>query len=376
MSQRIEVNTNILTWAINRAGYEMHDFLLKFPKTQDWIDNKKKPTIKQLESFSKKVYVPFGYLLLKEPPKEELPIPYFRTGKGALNEINLNVYDTILMLQSRQEWLVDYLKDNEFEALQFVGKYNDQTNYLKIVRDIRQTLQLELDWARNFSTWEKALEHLTQRIEDIGIITTFNGIVGNNTRRKIKVEDCRGFVLVDEFAPFMFINNSDAKAAQMFTIIHELAHIWLGKSAGFDFKQMLPADDPIEKLCDLVAAEFLVPENLLLDLWKKDQKIKSLARKFKVSPIVIGRRALDLKLISRKYFFNFYKEYIEGLKNRKAKQGPGGNFYATAKKRISLTFAAHVNTAAKQNQILYKDAYKLTNLKGNTYQQFMIEYSL
>ncbi len=55
----------------------------------------------------------------------------------------------------------------------------------------------------------------------------------------------------------MFINNSDGKAAQMFTISHELAHIWTGHSAGFDFRELLPANDPVELLCDKVAAEFL-----------------------------------------------------------------------------------------------------------------------
>lgn len=92
-------------------------------------------------------------------------------------------------------------------------------------------------------------------IEDKGIITVFNGIVENNTSRPIPVDECRGFVW-DEMAPFMFINNADWKSAQMFTIVHELAHIWTGHSAGFDFRKLQPADDPIEILCDKVAAEF------------------------------------------------------------------------------------------------------------------------
>jgi Zn-dependent peptidase ImmA (M78 family) len=105
-------------------------------------------------------------------------------------------------------------------------------------------------------TWQEAQDHLIKHVEDKGIITVFNGVVENNTSRPIPVDECRGFVLVDEIAPFMFINNADYKSAQMFTIVHELAHIWTGHSAGFDFRKLQPADDPIEVLCDKVAAEF------------------------------------------------------------------------------------------------------------------------
>jgi len=229
-------------------------------------------------------------------------------------------------------------------------------------------------WASQFPTWEKALEFLTTKIEDIGIITIFNSVVENNTNRKLNVEDCRGFVLVDDLSPFMFINAADGKAAQMFTIVHELAHIWTGQSAGFDFRQLTPADEPIELLCDKVAAELLVPKEPFIVEWSHNPNIKYLSQVFKVSPIVIARRALDLGLIEKAQFFQFYNSYIEELRLKKEKQSGGGDFYATAKKRISLTFASHVNNAVKSNQLLYRDANKLTGLKGDTYQKFLTKH--
>src|SRR5690606_4678348 len=132
-------------------------------------------------------------------------------------------------------------------------------------------------------------------------------------------------------------------------LIHELAHVWLGESAGFDNKQLLPADDPTEILCDKVAAEFLVPEIFFREKWKSSQNIKYLSRVFKVSPIVIARRALDLGLMTKPTFFKFYDDYISEYKDKKEKQTSGGNFYATAKKRISLRFASYVNNAVKEN---------------------------
>ena len=165
---------------------------------------------------------------------------------------------------------------------------------------------------------------------------------------------------------------ADAKAAQMFTIIHELAHVWLGKSAGFDNANLLPADDPLELLCDKVAAELLVPEIYFIKKWETSQNFNYLSRIFKVSPIVIGRRALDLKLITFPRFMQFYNEYMNEIKERKDRQSSGGDFYATTKKRISLRFAAFVNNAVKENKLLYRDAYKLTNMKGETYNKFII----
>lgn len=363
-----------MEWAIIRAGFSLKDFFVKNPKVQEWITGNKYPTIKQLEDFTHKVHVPFGYLFLNEPPQEELNIPFFRTGKGDVKKVSLNVYHTIQMLQERQIWLTEYLMDSGYDNLPFVGSFDKKANYKEVVIDIRNTLQLPEDWASEFKTWEDTLEHLTKKIEEIGIIVTFNGVVGNNTRRKIPVEECRGFVLVNEKAPFLFINASDAKAAQMFTLIHEIAHIWIGKSAGFDNDDMMPADDPVEMLCDKIAAEFLAPEILFRELWKDTNNYITISRKLKVSPIVVARRALDLMLITKAEFFEFYHDYIESFRRKKENQSPGGNFYATARKRVSLRFANYVNNAVKEDHLLYRDAYRLTNLRGDTYEKFVNEY--
>jgi len=371
---RVDINKNLIEWAIIRDGHEIKEYLDANPEVKQWLTEDKKPTVKQLEDFSRKIHVPFGYLFLKEPPKEELNFPFFRTGKEATDQVSLNVYDIVQQVQKRQDWLSEYLQEEDHEPLAFVGKFNLETPFKEIVNDIRKTLGLQANWAGYHNTWERALEFLTIQIEEIGIVTNFSGIVGNNTRRTINVNECRGFVLVDNFAPFMFINSADAKAAQMFTIIHELAHIWIGQSAGFDMQKLLPANDPIELLCDKVAAEFLVPQDYLLSIWQEEKDFQKLNSVFKVSPIVVARRALDLNLISKNDFFGFYNNYMNQINNLKLNRGSGGNFYATAKKRVSLMFASFVNNAVKEQKILYRDAYKLTGLKGDTYANFIKKY--
>lgn len=375
MSTRVEnINKELIEWAIIRNGNSLEEFYVQNPMVESWIKNEKFPTVKQLENFTHQVHVPFGYMFLPQPPDETIPLPFFRTGKNTTNKVSLNVFHTVQIIQNRQNWLTEYLEELNFPDLEFVGKFNNKNNYIEIVNDIRNVLKLELDWASKHNKWEEALDYLTLNIEEAGIIVTYNGIVGNNTHRVIDVNECRGFVLVNKKAPFLFINSADAKAAQMFTIMHELAHVWLGESAGFDNANLLPANDPLELLCDKIAAELLVPEIYFIKKWETSQNFKYLSRIFKVSPIVIGRRALDLKLITFPQFIQFYNDYMNEIKEKKDRQNFGGNFYATAKKRISLRFATFVNNAVKENKLLYRDAYKLTNMKGETYNKFINEY--
>jgi len=375
MINEVNVSKEMLVWAVGRAGYNISTFTKKFPKILDWLEGKKKPTVKQLEEFSKKVYLPFGYLFLPQPPLEKVPIPFFRTNSNLSNKVNINTYDTILLLQQRQDWLKNYLMENEFERLPFVGKYNNSSDVVSIVADIRQTLQLPKNWASQFKTWKEAQNHLVEHIENIGIITIFNGIVENNTHRPIPVEECRGFVLVDEYTPFMFVNNADFKSAQMFTIMHELAHIWTGHSAGFDFRKLQPANEPTEILCDKIAAEFLVPEQEFKKVWiHRPNNFAYASRYFKVSEIVIARRALDTGKITKSQFFDFYEKYSNREFIKKENRGSGGDFYETTKKRISITFAAHINQAVKSGKLLYRDAYKLTGLKGDTFENFFSKH--
>lgn len=374
MRSEVNVDVNMLTWAIARAGYELQTFIQKFPNVKQWLEGEKKPTVKQLEDFSKKVHLPFGYLFLPEPPKEQLPIPFFRSNSKQTDKVSINVYDTILLIQQRQDWLRNYLIENDFKPLSYVGKFKNSFDVKSIVNDIRLTLNLQENWACQFKTWQEAQDHLVTHIEDKGIITVFNGVVENNGHRPIPVDECRGFVLVDNIAPFMFINNADWKSAQMFTIVHELAHIWTGYSAGFDFRKLQPADNPIEQLCDQVAAEFLVPEISFNEVWKQNPNIPFASRYFKVSEIVIARRALDTGKLSKREFFAFYQAYSNREFAKKEKQPSGGDFYATTKKRLSITFASHINNAVKSGDLLYRDAYKLTSLKGDTFQNFFSKH--
>ena len=361
------IRPEILRWAFQRAGYSEEKAIEDFPKLQDWLSKEKLPTISQLQAFASKFFVPFGYLFLQQIPTETIPFPMFRGEAGLSNHFDLNVYDTVMNVQSRQDWLEDYLLDNEIDTCQLVGSINMSTPVCETVACLRKVLQLEPRWAFGLTRVDMALSILTQKLEDAGIFLAFNGVVGNNTHRTLKVSECRGFALVNKTAPYIFVNSADSKFAQMFTLIHETAHIMLGISAGHA-GEGFPCNDTVEDYCDKVAAEFLVPVEVIRKVWNGD--IKWASRRFKVSEIVIARRAHDLHLLSDEAYKAFWLEYSNRPISAK-KETSGGSFYLTSVKRVGKLFATHVRNAVNNRQLSYTDAYRLTGLYGNTYQHFM-----
>lgn len=375
MSIRVNhYNPEILIWATNRASTDVDSITEKFPKFPQWLNKTRLPTLKQLESFAKSVYVPFGYLFLTEPPKEDLPITFFRSGTYLKAEYSLGLFQTIQLVKERQDWLKEYLEEIESEPLPFVNSYTIDSSSEDIVGSIRSTLGLSVDWFLDVDK-DEVLPFLINSIENAGIMTSFSGTVGGNTHRPISREEFRGFALVDRFAPFVFVNSNDAKAAQLFTLIHELAHIWLGVSSGTDMKNLLPANNPLEKLCDKVAGEFLVPISMFEEQWKITKNFKVLRRYFKVSTLVLARRALDLEFISKSEYLIHYEEVISFWKEKKEDiEGGRGHFYYTARRRVGAQFARYVDSAVKRDKLLYRDAYQLLNLKGTSYNRLMTEF--
>ena len=347
----------------------MDGYINSHPKTAlpQWMDGTKQPTIKQLEDFAKRVNVPFGFLLLETVPTEAVPFPVFRGEAGQHDGFDLNVYDTVNAVKRRQEWLEDYLRDNELDTCRLVGAVNLQTPTDNAVNSLRKELGLEPKWAFEQPSTEVAVKIVTECLEGAGVFVAFNGVVGNNTHRPLDVLECRGFALVNEVAPYIFINSADAPVAQLFTLIHEAAHLMLGVSAGHAATDTLN-DNDLERYCDRVAAEFLVPRQVLTGLWEGD--IKCIARKFKVSELVIARRAHDIGLLSNEAYRRFWHEYTQRPKAEK-KQGGGGSFYRTSLKRVGRLFAIHVRNAVDSRQLSYTEAYRLTGLYGKTYDNFM-----
>lgn len=379
MSERVKIQPELLQWAQQRAELETADLCLKFPKYQEWLSGETWPTFKQLEEFAAHVYVPLGYLFLPTPPEESLSIPDFRTVTNRkIKRPSPHLLDTIHAAQLRQSWMREFLIERRESPLTFIGSSKLGDSPEVVAMKIRRTLTLESRWSRQLHSWEEALRILIQKIEEADVLVMINGVVENNTHRPLDVEEFRGFALVDTHAPLIFINGSDAKAAQMFTLIHELAHLWLGQGGLSGFDDMLPSAHKVESFCNRVAAEFLVPEVELREVWGEIKSNKDpfnqLARIFKVSPVVAARRALDLKLIRRQHYFDFYAEYLKRYALQKARLKGGGNFYLTLGMRLGKRFPAAVYSAAKEGRLAFREAYQLTGLRGASYDRFGREF--
>lgn len=375
---RVAVNEAVLNWAFERSGLTIERLRKKFPKLDLWLTGQVHPTMKQLEDLAKATRTPFGYFFLSRPPEERLPIPLLRTESGSpAFQPSPDFIDTLHAMQRRQAWMREFLMEEGEPPLSFVNTAKLDDPPIKIALRMREALGLKEDWADAERTWTDALRVLMKTMDKAGIVVVINGVVGNNTHRKLDPGEFRGFVLVDEYAPLVFVNGADSKAAQMFTLAHELAHIFFGKSAAFDLREMQPADDPMEKACDQVAAEFLVPENKLRQIWDslktEADPFQIIAQQFKVSSIVAARRALDLQLINKDTFFNFYSQYREtkrGERQDLKKQG-GGDFYLNQNFRIGRRFAMTVAWAVREGKLLYSDAYRLTGLFGKTFVSYI-----
>lgn len=373
---RIDVQPKLLEWARTRAMLTVQDLLPRFPKLTEWEKGEVRPTLRQLEQFAKATHVPFGYLLLQEPPEEQLPVPVYRTLTTlGVQRPSPGLLQTVQTLQRRQAWMREHLTEDDEQPLAFVGSAKLEHSIEAVANHIRTELGLTIGWAQQLPTWTDALRRFREAAESAGIVVTANGVVGNNTHHKLDPKEFRGFVLIDPVAPFVFLNAADAKGAQMFTLAHELAHVWFGVSAVFDLAGLQPASNKIEIACNAIAAELLVPAQELKEAWNEaSQRTKpfdALARHFKVSAIVAARRALDMNLTSKTAFFEFYEEYLEQDHQQKAaKTSDGGNFYATQNVRLGRRFAETVVHAAREGRVLYRTAYELTGLWGSTFDKY------
>ncbi len=372
---RVDVSPEMLRWACERAGCDVRDLAARFPQLPAWERREKQPTFRQLEAFAKATRTPFGFLFLPVPPEERLPIPDLRTVKHGPLLPSPDLLDTIYAMQRRQDWLREERLECDAGPLEFVGSARLSDDPSAVGQEMRRIVGLDEGWASAVSTWEDAVSELRRRIEQLGVMAVINGVVGNNTHRKLDVEEFRGFALTDPYAPLIFVNGADAKSAQMFTLAHELAHVWLGpEGEGISgFEGIFPGNDRIEKFCDQAAAEFLVPARELKERWREvkgtPDPFERVARYFKVSPIVAGRRAMDLRLVNRETFFDFYDAYTKRERQR-AKAADGGDFYNNQNTRVGAAFATSVIRAAMGGRLSFKEAYDLTGLRGGAFQEY------
>ncbi len=282
----------------------------------------------------------------------------------------------IRQTRDKQEWLRENLIESEESPLDFVGSRSVDADPKLVANEIRHALGFDASVRDGWRDREAALSHWIDLVEGIGVYVFQRGT--------IDVAEARGFTLVDTYAPFIFLNSGDAKSARVFTLIHELAHVWVGESGVSNLNlPRRPAGEAqvVEVFCNAVAGEAIAPEAEVSKAWtdtagsvrELKDRVSHLSDYFKVSPVVVLRRLLSLRLISQRTYESLEAEFdrdwrdarrkkMEQLEQKKDFKWP------VAKRAVfenGRAFCRSVVSAYRSGEISPRDLSGLLNLKLN-----------
>lgn len=336
----IPVNPALLRWARDTAGLSLHDAALKAKITPphqrkgeepvtpaerlaSWEEGRAVPSLPQLKALAKAYYRPLVTFFLPAPPAQTDQLADYRTVPDVPSESAEFAALKRRIFQLHHE-LCAIARDEQAEDLAFVGSCTMQKGELATVDAIRQTLGTESVGKRRLSAQE-FFQNLRDKAHEAGIYVVLMGDLGSH-HSKIAPEEFRGIAIAHKQVPLVVINNNDAEAARPFTLVHELAHIFLG-SSGISNQNAFALQrehQAIEQFCNAVAAEFLVPRHLLQHAWDTQPRdpedaIKYLARRFCVSNEVIARRLFDLGLVQNDDYGRLIALYRSRWQRKKEK---------------------------------------------------------
>lgn len=363
---RVTVAPGMLAWACERAGTGIANLGERFPRLAAWESGEAQPTLKQLEAFAKAMHVPIGYLFLQEPPEEPVPIPDFRTlADRALRRPSPDLLDTVYLCQQRQHWYREFVRQMGEPAPPFVGSLTLGDDVVESAAAIRSAMGFDLDARRRVPTWTEALRRFTAQADELGLLVMVSGVVGSSNRRRLDPHEFRGFALADSLAPLVFVNGAATKAAQMFTLAHELVHVWLGQTALSDARVAEAPTQAVERWCNEVAAELLVPTSAFREAHDSQTELRPeldrLARRFKVSTLVILRRMRDAGTLHGDAYWRAYEDEVERL--RSVPRGTGGDFYLTLGARASKRFARALVMGTLKGRSSFTEAFRLLGFR-------------
>ncbi|MBT3383355.1 MAG: ImmA/IrrE family metallo-endopeptidase [Prolixibacteraceae bacterium] len=383
MREKAIITPNILRWARETSKMSIVDVALKIKVKGDkialWESGDDFLSINQLEKLSKLYRRPIAIFYLPEPPTD------FQTLRDFRKNIISKEYSTALTfiirdIQSKQSWFSDFLKEEGENKLDFIGKFNLKTSVEKIASDIIKTLEIETI-ERN----QDILKYWIDKIEQKRIFVSLSSNI--HSHLKIDINEVKGFAVNDNYAPFIFVNSADGKNSQLFTLIHELTHLWINASGVSSFNLIdfrnsedLNKFDPIEVLCNRVTAEILMPKSFLVNVLRDYKTITSsvvekIAEEMKVSSFALAVRMFNLNIISEVQFNQFrkvskkkYEEYIE-IQANKPKQKGGPSYYILKIRKNSKAFTSYIYGYYKSGRITGYEANKLLDIKVSNFKK-------
>lgn len=372
----VNIQPAVINWALSQTKEEQLGTKL-MENIKRWLDGSKTPTFNQIEDFSRKANIPLGYFFLQTPPVEEIKLLEYRTVDSIeLVNPSRNLIDTIHEMENVQDWMKDYRQDADFDTLAIVGSLKGKTDAKVIANQIRDDLEMPVDWYKKKGTISEAFNYVRGLLEYSGVLVMLSGIVGKNTHRALSIDEFRAFAMVDEWAPLIFINSADSEGAKLFSLFHEVAHIWIGENDLYNDRRYCKNLKDIEILCNAVASELMVPQDAFLEVWKSNttadmnQKINEIAKLFKCGVTVAARKAFDNEKINQKMYDEIVEEAIEAYRIMKEnKESGGGNYYNTMGSRLDSCFVKALCCSIQSGRTSYSEAYRLTNTSRKTFSE-------
>ena len=366
------ITPSVVNWARRRIHLTVDEAAQKLHIEPEvlaaWESGSLRPDMSQAEDLAQKLHIPFGYLFLSNPPTEPVPLPDLRTiGDKPPATLSPEFQELIYDVIAKQEWYKEYQEEEEATPIGFVGSFAGNDDVETIAADIRRTLGLTQAMRQSASDWEDFLRKFIAKTEGVGVLVLRAGYVGRDTHRTLDEREFRGFVISDPLAPLIFLNGRDAKAAQIFTLAHELAHVWRGQTgiSDPDYRQSSDGSNSSERICNEIAAEVLIPKTDFVVAWTSTETIpenvRRLARRYRVSNIVVLRKALDTNTITRSEFQQYY-DAIALSGPSKSEKG-GGNYYNTLIARNSVSLTSRILSALAQGRTTYREASRLLDVK-------------
>ena len=376
MISKVEIKPDVLNWAINESQLDNNILLDRYPQLSEWKSGVSKPTFKQIRDFCDYIKIPFGFIFLSTPPKDEQFKVEFRTISSKIQgNFSQNLKTTILEMDYRKSWMSELRENNGQQKLKWNFSQKLSDDYKTMSTKLRDLFGLPISWQVKKRNAYESFGIIREKVEKLGVLVMMSGIVGNDTHRTLSVSEFRAFALNDDYAPLIFINRNDTDNGLLFSIIHEFLHILVSRED--DVFVGVNEHTQVEKEINEVTAEFLLPEDQLIGEFDQNEdhfnEIKRISDKYKISTMVTAIKAYKLGMIDEDlkddilseaiYYYNVHKQ----LRERKS---DGGSFYSTTASRMSKDFYNTVIHQVEGGRIPYTHAYRLLGLRGKTFDKF------
>jgi Zn-dependent peptidase ImmA (M78 family)/DNA-binding transcriptional regulator YiaG len=384
MADKAYITPNVLKWARESARMSEEVAAAKISvtieKLKEWEEGKSQPTIRQARILAKAYKRPFALFFLPEIPRDFQPLQDYR--KSGSKELTTSSVFIIREIQQKQAWISDVYEENQENKLPFVGRFSINDNPQKIADDILETLKIN---PASYKT-DNPIKEWIDAAEKNGIFVSRTSFI--HSRLKLDSEELQGFAIADPYAPFVFVNSEDWNAPQLFTLVHEIAHIWIAETGiSNEIEPELQNKDkfhPVELFCNEVAANALMPKEIILafnsDVFKSSKVVFKTARQIGVSSFALLVRALNLNLISVSAYQKLKKQadidfadYLSREAEKKARQKEKGkkggpNYFLLQLNRNGRLFTQTVLDAFRGGIIEPTIASNLLNVQVNKFQ--------